>query len=120
MGKKLNIQPQFVPYMTAADLLNGAFASLSGPIGFTPEQPRIHVTGVSITSLGGGFGVVLYKGTSGGSTLGTQVLEEAPPSGTTFYPIDVILDAADFLTGVAPTSGSSLALIINITAEIEY
>lgn len=123
MSKKLNIQPQTVPQGTVLDLLNGAFASLSGPVGFTASQPRIFVKGISVTAVGGSQTgpFTLFKGASGGSTSGTQVLEGSVAPGTTIeFALDLVLDAADFLTGTAQSSGLNPALVVNITAEIDF
>lgn len=122
MAKKLNIQPQTISYGAVANLLNGAFASLSGPVGFTPTQPRIVVKAITVTnpSTSSPVTYALFKGASGGSTSGTQVANgNAPADSTVLVPVDdLVLDAADFLTGECASSGGNL--IVNITAEIDF
>lgn len=118
MGKRLNIEPQFLP-ATVGNLLNGAFASLSGPIGFTPTQPRIVVKEIRIISTDdGGFSFSIYKGASGGSSAGTLQLTGGLGSlEMLVFPVDIVLDAGDFLTGIASTSSK---VVVSIAAEIEF
>src|SRR5262245_12580145 len=106
MSKRLNIQPQFLT-TTASDLLSGA------------AQPRTVVKGVSVANIdsSGAWDITLFKGASGGSTPGTQVLKDSVPAYTTrFYPLETVLESGDFLTGLA---SSSSKLVINIVADIE-
>jgi hypothetical protein len=120
MGKKLNISSNVVTDGVFTNLLNGAIASLAGPIGFTLEQPRIIVTHIQVintaSTLGAGFAI--YKGASGGHAVGTEVAYgSANASSSVEIDTDIVLDAEDFLTGRCIGPGS---LTINISAEIEF
>ena len=119
--KNLNIPAQSIVFGTITNLLNGAFASLSGPIGFTPEQPRIIVKSIQILNANDEepVGYIIYKGASGASASGTQVLigTVAVYSSVTID-TDIVLDAGDFLTGTSNSGGGPL--IVNISAQIEY
>jgi hypothetical protein len=120
MGKSLNIQPQVITYGTVTNLLNGAFASLSGPVGFTPTQPKIRVKSITVVNPSTTTPVefALYKNGAGYTTPGAEVLAaNAGAFSTVVYPVDVVLDAADFLTGHSVSSGS---VTVNISAEIEF
>lgn len=118
--EKLNIQPQTISFGSVSNLLNGAFASLSGPAGFTPTQPRIVVKEISVTnpSFSNPVTFSVFKGASGGSASGTEVFSGiAPVDSTIVLPADLVLDAADFLTGKSTSSGS---LVVNISASIGF
>lgn len=121
MGRRLNIQPRPLPLTPTIDLLNGALASLSGPVGFTPEQPRIFVREVQVTNTDASNtnAFALYKGASGANVSGTEVAEGSVlQQSTVVFPINQVFDAADFLTGRA-VAGSANKLVVNIVAEIE-
>lgn len=120
MGKKLNIQPQTIVFASVTNLLNGALNSLAGPIGFTPTQPRIVVKKIRVVNPSTSTPVEfsLFKGASGGNAVGTEIVSgNAAVVSTTDYDMDVVLDAADFLTGKSISNGT---LTINIFAEIEF
>lgn len=112
MGRKLNIQPQFIMDGAGSDLLTGP--------GAASPQPRIRVTKIVVVApvSPGGGSFVLYKGASGASVAGTEVLA-ANLSGvlTGIYDVDFVLESGDVLTGVA---ASFRALTILVSAEIEF
>lgn len=122
MGKRLNIQAQSLSYGTVANLLNGAFASLSGPVGFTPTQPRIIVKSISVTNpTGTAVEFAIYKGASGAETSGTEVLAgNADAMSTVELEQDLVLDAVDFLTGAAKSNTSAGPIVVNVSAEIGF
>jgi hypothetical protein len=117
--KRLDIHPQTVTFGSVSNLLNGAFASLSGPVGFTPTQPRIHVSGIEVVNpSGSSVDFALYKGASGGNASGTEVfVGTAAAHSAVQVPADFVLESADFLTGAATSSGT---LTVNISAEIGF
>lgn len=119
MDTKLNIAPQTMVSGTFYDLLNGAFSSLSGPVGFTPKQPRINVDRIELTNIGSQVvQVYLYKGPSGGHAAGDQILSATVPSDATIvFDVDLVLDAGDFLTGTSHSNGTT---VINIAARIGF
>ena len=126
MRKALNIQPQVLPASgSVVDLLNGALSSLSGPVGFTLAQPRIHVKQITVTSevTSPASSFAIYKGASGGSVAGTAIVADISiPLGTTkTYLVDTVLDSTDFLTGrVTPANTGGAPLVITVTADIEF
>jgi hypothetical protein len=101
------------------DLLNGAFSSLSGPVGFTPSQPRIKVRRIKVTNNESTpHDFILFKGASGGSDVGTEIYNGTLGGGTTVdIPMDLVLDSADFLTGKA---SASFKLVVIISADIDF
>lgn len=119
MARRLNIEPQLLPHGSVADLLNGAFASLSGPVGFTPTQPRLLVKSVSITNNDSSIhSGILYKGASGGSDSGTEIANASVgPLSTMTYTVDQVFESGDFLTGTADASSK---LVVNISVEIDF
>lgn len=117
--KLLNIEPVALT-TSAANILNGALGSLSGPIGFTMTQPYLLVTHVrAMNKTGAPVTVTLYKGGTGGSTAGTECMFSATSvPANDFVDYDgpgQRFDAADFLTGVA---GANTAITLTIEAEI--
>lgn len=126
-NKILNIQPQFVP-SSAGNLLNCNITTVSGPVGFTATQPYIIITHVRVTNndTGGAHTVKLFKGLTGGSSAGTEVMWAggasipAAAAGNQNW-LDwngkLRLDAADFLTGIADTASK---VTIEIDAEIGF
>lgn len=121
MNKQLNIHPQSITFGSVTNLLNGAFASLSGPVGFTPNQPTIRVRRIQVTNPPGSSNPVefsIFKGLSGGSLAGTQVLSgNVIVSETLDFETDFILESADFLTGECISNGT---LVVNISADISF
>lgn len=113
MGKKINFQPISVVSASPVNLLNGAFASLSGPIGFTPTQPRIIVKAISVFNLNDypfviqKNGVTVFAGPDAG-TISTYPL-------TKQFVQDIVLEASDFLSAT-----SQYGVTVNIDAEIEF
>lgn len=120
-NKILNIEPGYLT-ASAANILNGAISSLTGPVGFTPTQPYIIVTHVRIVNNdSSNHTVKFFKGATAGSAGGTEVFW---PNGYTLssgqfqdWYGKVRFDAADFLSGLADT-GSKVTY--NIDAEIGF
>jgi hypothetical protein len=110
---KINFQPVSVVSTTPVVLLNGAFTSLAGPVGFTPSQPRIVVKRISVLSNGNSYAV--FKN-------GAQVFAGPLVSGVEGSPgpiqqleQDIVLDASDSLSAT-----SEVGATINIEAEIGF
>lgn len=117
---KINFQIATIAFGSVTDLLNGAFASLSGPVGFNATQPRIHVKSIRVTnpSTSNSIEFAIYKGASGASAAGTEVLVgNTGIFSTTEAELDLVLDASDFLTGKCISSGS---VTVDISAEIHF
>lgn len=120
MGKSLNVQEKTIQLGSVATILNGDFSSLSGPVGFTPTQPVIRVSRITVVnpSSSGTVAFSLYKGASGGSANGTQVYTASvPPFGTVNAEVDILLESGEFLTGECISSGS---LVVNVSAKIGF
>lgn len=122
MGKKLNIQQKTIQFGTVTDLLNGAFSSLNGPVGFTPTQHRIIVKMIRVVNDSENpVSFVLSKGLSGKSLPGTRVLSgNVLRDQTLSFDMGLVLDAEDFLTGTCTSNTNSGGLTVNISAEIEF
>lgn len=127
LNKILNIQPQFVPN-PVGNLLNPAITSLAGPVGFAATQPYLIVTHVRVTNndAAGAHTVKLFKGATGGSAAGTEVMWAggasipAAAAGNQNW-LDwngkMRFDSADFLTGLADVASK---VTIEIDAEIGF
>lgn len=96
---------------SAANILNSAITSLSGPVGVTLTQPVItlsHIRVVNKTS--GSVTVSLFIGATGGSAAGTEFAWSATPVPANSY-VDwygkLRMESTDFLTGLA-SAGTSL------------
>ncbi|SRR6266404_3006533 len=119
---QLNTQPTLVG-ATAVDLLSGA--SLSGLVGAASPSPRIRVKSVSIVTEDPNIQKVfnLYKGASGGSASGTEVFQGfAAPlaiSNLTVIPVDVILEAGEYLTALSDAAGG-VGVVATVSAEITF
>ena len=117
----LNTHTKLMTFGSVTDLLNGAFASLSGPVGFTPRQPTIIVRRIQVSN-NESSGTVLFsifKGASGASAANTQVLiGNCAARGTVDFETEIVLDAADFLTGTCLSNTDDGPLVVNISAEI--
>jgi hypothetical protein len=117
-AKKLNIESAFLS-TAAANLLNCAIGSLAGPVGYTQTQPFLLLTHIRLLNLDTASRIAsLYKGTSGGSSPGTQFgfANAAIPPGTwvDWYG-EARFDSADFLTGICDGANK---VVINVDAEI--
>lgn len=121
-NKILNIQPQFVPD-PVGNLLNCALGSLSGPVGFSATQPYLLVTYVRVINNDSAnpHTVKLFKGATGGSAAGTEVMWAGGTSVAAASFVEwrgkMRFDSGDFLTGVADTASK---LTIEIDAEIGF
>lgn len=107
---------------TAADVLNGAISSLSGPTGFTLGQPRIKIKSVQISSTGDtGNTVILYRGSTGGSATGTEVLLVGVAAYQTLnLDLDLTLESTDFLTAKTLSSIADGKVLVRVLATIEF
>lgn len=117
-NKILNIPPAYLPN-SAGNILNCAISSLSGPVGYTQTQPYIvlkHVRLVNTTA--GAVTATIYKGATGGSAGGTEVMFAGisiPANSYVDWYGQMRLDSGDFLTGIA---GSASAIVFNGEGEI--
>jgi hypothetical protein len=116
--KSLNIQPIALT-TSIANLLNCNIASLTGPVGYTQNQPYLLITSVrAMNKTGAPVNCTCYKGGTGGAVAGTEVFFAAtsiPANDFLDWNGEERLDAADFLTGIA---GANTAIVLTITAEI--
>lgn len=105
----------------AANILNGAVTSLSGPVGVTLPQPVLTITKVTVVNkTGGSVNATLYIGATGGSAAGTEYLCNATPIAANSYMeryCKTRLDSTDFLTGLASAATS---LTIEIEGEVGF
>ena len=90
---------------SAANIINTALGSLSGPVGYAQTQPYVVIKHVRLVNKTASAATVsLYIGATGGSVAGTEflgtALSIAANSAYDWYGM-VRLDAADFLTGFA-------------------
>lgn len=109
-NKTINIQPVAIP-VAVGNLLNCAITSLSGPVGLSLTQPYLIINHMRIINYSGSaISVTLYKGASGGSAAGTQILGGVSIPANSY--IDVYgklrLDSTDFLTGVASAANAAV------------
>lgn len=116
-AKILNVEPAQIP-TSIGNLLNCGITSLSGPTGYTQTQPFLLLKHIRITnSTGSAITATLYKGLTAGDSAGTEFAfagySFAANSATDWYG-SARFDSADFLTGVAASTG----LTIEIDAEI--
>ncbi len=116
--KILNIEP-FALTTSIQNILNCAIASLTGPVGYTQNQPYLLVTKVrAMNKTGAAVNATCYKGATGGSAAGTEVFFAAtsvPANDFVDWDGEERFDSADFLTGIA---GANTAITLTITAEI--
>lgn len=103
---------------SAANIINTAISSLSGPTGYTQAQPYViirHIRIVNKTSSAATFS--LFIGATGGSAAGTEfigsALSVAANSAYDWYGM-VRFDSGDYLTGLA-----SAATTLTFEAEGE-
>lgn len=117
-NKTLNIQPIALS-AAAANILNPAITSLSGPVGFTMSQPYIIISHMRVVNNdASNHTIKLFKGATGGSAVGTELAWSGTVIGANSYADwygKLRLDSADFLTGLADVANK---LILNIDAEI--
>jgi hypothetical protein len=117
-NKQLNVEPSALS-ASAANILNCAISSLSGPVGYTQTQPYLIVTHIRLVNKTGSPQTAsLYKGATAGSAAGTEFAFNAVSIPANSY-VDWYgkhrFDSADFLSGLA---GNATAVTINIDAEI--
>lgn len=103
----------------AANILNGAITSLSGPVGVTLTQPRLtirHIRVVNKTS--GAVTCTLYVGATGGSAAGTEFAfngYSVPANSYVDWYGEFNMESTDFLTGLA-SAATSLAINVEFEA----
>jgi hypothetical protein len=103
---------------SAANIVNSAITSLSGPVGYTQTQPYILITHIRIVNKTSAAATVsLYIGATGGSAAGTEFAFNGYSVAANSY-VDwygrVRLESTDFLTGLA-----SAATTLTFQAEGE-
>ena len=120
-NRKLNFEPVALT-TSAANLLNTAITSLTGPVGYTQTQPYALVTHIRVTNkTASAASVTMYKGATAGSAAGTEFAFAATP-----VPANGVIDwyagaggarfdSADFLTGLAT---AATALTVTLEGEI--
>jgi hypothetical protein len=122
--KTLNIQPIALSAVATTNLLNCAVTSLSGPVGFTMNQPYLIITRMRLVNIdtGAGHNFSLFKGATGADVGTTSIIGNDFPltaAGTAGSVYDwygnLRLDSTDFLTGGADTANK---IILEIEAEI--
>lgn len=122
MARLLNIEP-IALQATVQNLLNGAIASLSGPVGFSASQPFITITHMRIINTTNAPVVVsLYKGASAAAAAGSEFawnVYSLSGNGSGNVNYDdwngaARFDSTDFLTGLG------LGVTLNIDAEITF
>lgn len=96
---------------SAANIINTAITSLSGPTGYTQTQPYVILRHIRIVNKTASAATCsLYIGATGGSAAGTEflgtALSIAANSAYDWYGM-VRLDSADYLTGLA-SAGTTL------------
>lgn len=105
----------------AANILNGAVTSLSGPVGLTLPQPVIYVRKVTIVNkTAGAVNASLFIGATGGSAAGTEYLFSAYPVPANSYVeryANTKMSSTDFLSGLASAATS---LTIEIEGEVGF
>jgi hypothetical protein len=106
-NKQLNIPPAYVPG-TVGNLFNCGITSLSGPVGYTQTQPYVILKHVRIMNNDSSpHTVTFYKGATGGSTGGTEVMFDhvsVPANSYLDWQGYMRFDSADFLSGVADSA----------------
>jgi hypothetical protein len=119
-NKRLNIPPIALTN-AVANLLNCALTSVAGGVNLTLTQPYLLVTRLSIVNkTASPHNFTLYKGLTGGSAAGTEVIGVATvvAANAAFeYASEFRLDSADFLTGLAD---ANTVLVLRIEAEIGF
>jgi hypothetical protein len=96
---------------SAANIVNSAITSLSGPTGYTQTQPYIILTHIRIVNkTSGSVNASLFIGATGASAAGSEFAFSAYPIPAYSY-VDwygrVRLESSDYLTGLA-SAGTSL------------
>jgi hypothetical protein len=118
-NKRLNIEPVALT-TSAANLLNPAITSLSGPIGYTQTQPYLLIRHIrAVNKSGSAATVSTYKGATAGSAAGTEYAFNAvsiPANSYVDWYGEMRLDSGDFFTGLA---SAATAITLNFdNAEI--
>lgn len=94
----------------AANILNGAVTSLSGPVNVTLTQPVITLSHIRIVNkTGGSVTVSLFIGATGGSAAGTEFNWSATPVPANSYVEwygKLRLESTQFLSGLASAATS--------------
>ena len=95
---------------SAANIVNCAITSLTGPTGYTQTQPYLILRHIRLVNkTGGAVTVSMYIGATGASAAGTEflgtALSIAANSSYDWYGL-LRLDSTDFLTGLASAATS--------------
>lgn len=117
--KILNIEA-FALTNSLQNILNCAVSSLSGPVGFTMNQPYLIITHIrAMNKTGSAATLTLYKGSSNSDqTAGKECMFSATSvAANDFadYDGNQRFDSGDFLNGIASASS---AITLTIEAEI--
>jgi hypothetical protein len=104
---------------SAANILNTAITSLTGPTGYTQTQPYIILKHIRIVNkTAGAVTVSLYIGATGASAAGTEFAfngTSIPANSYVDWYGQVRLDSGDYLTGLA---GAATSLTFEAEGEI--
>ena len=123
-NKKLNFQPAAIA-SAAANILNCAISSLSGPVGLTATQPYVLINHVRIVNTtAAAITVTLWKGGSNTHAAGTEwylsnCVISSTGSGSNFidiYPMQARLDSGDFIIASASATGMTM----DVAGEIGF
>lgn len=105
----------------AANILNAAITSVSGPVGVTLTQPRLQLRHIRIVNKTGAAATFsLFIGATGGSAAGTEFAfgtNSVPANSYVDWYGDFEMDSTDFLTGFA---SAATTLTINIEFEAGF
>lgn len=114
--KKLNVLPIALTG-SVANLLNVPATTGLSPVGFTMPSAHLIVTKIEfVNTTGAPVLVSMWKGATGASAAGTEVLGSGlsiPANGVIADYGDMRLDAADFLTG------KGLGVTVRLEVEID-
>lgn len=117
-NKTINIEPIAVS-AAAANLLNCAVTSLTGPVGVAVSQPYMILVHIrAINNDAAPHTLKCFKGATGGSAVGTEFAfagVSIPANSYVDWYGKARFDAADFLTGLADTANK---ITLNIEGEM--
>lgn len=122
-NKKFKFGPVALTTTLTTNILNPAFTSVAGPIGFTATQPYLLLYHIRITNKTASTATFsLWIGATGGNAAGTEFINtghsvEAYGSYDWYSPSGFRIDSTDFLVGGANTA---TALTISGEGEIGF
>lgn len=119
-ARKFNIGPVAMAN-SATNIANFAITSLSGPVGWTATQPLAYITRIRIVNkTAGAVTFSLYKGASGASAAGTEVVGTAKSIAANdafeWYG-SIEMKSTDFLVGLASAATS---LTFECSGEVTF